>query len=336
MDQESCDAIYNVLAKYYTSVGVTIINYKEDFETLIAIKPDLVFLGMKFVLKNPDLGLYESEKIWISQYLEELNIAYTGSNQDAHEYGVSKPRAKQRVMNVGLDTSKFHVISQNQPYSIDTVELNYPLFIKPTSRGGGLGIDSNSVVSNFTELRSKVTSIALDFKSDSLIEEYLSGREFSVAILREKGSSNFSALPVELVAPLNERGARLLSNQVKSANAESAISVTESAIKTDITCLAIKVFEALGAQDYGRIDIRLDEAGSPQFLEANLMPNLISGYGSFPKACQMNLGMSYEQMILHIVDLAFSREVSRGLLRVDGNGDENILLNTSDELVSVS
>ena len=71
--------------------------------------------------------------------------------------------------------------------------------------------------------------------------------------------------------------------------------------------LALHVFHALGARDYGRIDIRLDGAGVPHFLEANLMPSILKDYGNFPKACMLNETIGYEESILRIVDLAFER-----------------------------
>jgi hypothetical protein len=54
----------------------------------------------------------------------------------------------------------------------------------------------------------------------------------------------------------------------------------------------------------------LDKTGTPQFLEANLIPSLISGYGSFPKACVLNIDLDYEPMILSIVRLALMRRLN--------------------------
>jgi D-alanine-D-alanine ligase len=51
----------------------------------------------------------------------------------------------------------------------------------------------------------------------------------------------------------------------------------------------------------------MDSAGTPHFLEANLMPNLFSGYGSFPKACVLNMGLDYESMVLRIAGLGLAR-----------------------------
>ena len=170
-----------------------------------------------------------------------------------------------------------------------------------------MGIDSDSVAHNFAQLCSKVSSIS-KLNSDSLIEEYLPGREFSVAILKDGYSEEYSLMPLELIAPMDEHGARLLSAKVKSADTERFVEIVDQNIKTKVTELAVDVFHALGARDYGRVDIRLDENGAPQFLEANLIPSLLNGYGNFPKACKLNLGLDYESMLLQIVRLGLTRQ----------------------------
>lgn len=309
MNTKSCDAIFTVLLRHYRRVSILIVNSLLDFQSLVDLKPDLVFLGMKFVLKDEDLGLQNSEKIWISDYLDEHNITYTGSNQKAHDFGVNKPLAKQRVMDSNLQTSQFHVISQGLQFSEGNIHLKFPVFVKPTSRGGGLGIDSNSVANNFAELQSKISLIASTLNSDSLVEEYLMGREFSVGLRKDEDSDNYYAMPIELIAPLDENGARLLSGEVKSSNSERVLEVAEGEIRNRVCELALKVFIVLGGRDYGRIDIRMDNEDVPHFLEANLMPNLENSYGSFPKACLMNSSLGYESMILTIVRLAFLRQI---------------------------
>jgi D-alanine-D-alanine ligase len=307
MSRASSDAILAVLSKQYAEVGVTIVNNLSDLETLVALQPDLVFLGMKFVPVDPSPSKH-GPKVWLANYLDEYAIAYTGSSQRAHELELDKHLAKQRALDAGLNTSPFCVVSQNQKLTRKDMCLTFPLFIKPTNRGGGLGVNSDSVANNFYELETKVQSIAANLGSDALIEEYLPGREFSVAILKDEDSAEFAVMPVELIAPPNERGLLLLSGKVKSSNSERAIAVTDEIINSKVTALAIDAFEALGARDYGRIDIRLDKEGTPHFLEANLLPSLISGYGSFPKACVLNINLDYEQMILSIVRLGLARQ----------------------------
>src|SRR4051812_28085789 len=91
MSQESCNAIVSVLSKHYTQVGVTVVNTVADLDALIISAPDLVFLGMKFVPTNPELGLHDPNKIWLAGFLDQQGIAYTGSGQAAHELEFNKP-----------------------------------------------------------------------------------------------------------------------------------------------------------------------------------------------------------------------------------------------------
>lgn len=302
LSQESCEAIFAVLAKHYSNVGITIINSLSDLESLVERQPDLVFLGMEF--------LTDPKRIWLSEFLDDHEIAYTGSSKRAHELGRDKSLAKQCVLNAGLNTPASYVVKQNERWAMADVRLNFPMFVKPTNRGGGVGIDENSVVHNFDQLSSKINSIASRFHADTLMEEYLPGREFSVAIMQDEHSAELLVLPIELIAPLDTNGNRLLSNKIKSANDEQALQVTDPAVKSKVTALALAVFLALGARDYGRIDIRLDKNGTPHFLEVNLIPSLISGYGSFPKACMINLGLEHEPMTMMIARLGLARKMN--------------------------
>jgi D-alanine-D-alanine ligase len=308
MSRDSREAIRATLAKHYTRVGITIVNNLADLEALVAARPDLVFLGMKFVPSDAKLSINDPNKIWLSDYLNQSGIAHTGSGQLAHELELNKQLAKQQVLEAGLRTARYQVIKQDQLCAPEMMTLKYPLFIKPTNRGGGLGVDNNSLVHNFEELKLKVEAIT-QLQSDSLIEEYLPGREFSVAILKDEYTAEFMVMPLELIAPADENGARILSGQVKSADTETFAEVTDESIKSKICELALDVFTALGARDYGRIDIRLDESGTPHFLEANLLPSLIKDYGNFPKACMLNIGMGYEPMLLSIVSLGLVRNL---------------------------
>ena len=115
-------------------------------------------------------------------------------------------------------------------------------------------------------------------------------------------------MPLELIAPTSARGDRILSSAVKEADTEQYAAVTNPVIREAVNTLALDVFHALGARDYGRIDIRLDANGVANFLEANLIPSLLDQYGNFPKACMLNLGIDYQQMILQITELGLARQ----------------------------
>jgi D-alanine-D-alanine ligase len=316
MSQPSCDALLKLLSKYYTRVGVTIVDDLSDLKRLTTLKPDVVFLGMQSIVDDSS-SLKNDNKIWLSQYFDNHGITYTGSTAFAHKLEKNKSLAKKRVLSAGLNTAAYYVSEQNYPLLEISNTLKFPLFVKPTDRGGGLGINSLSVVRNFSQLQSKVLSISQNHGSDSLIEEYLEGREFSVAIMRKQNSDEYFAMPLELIAPEDEFGSRLLSESVKNQDTESFVEIIDLVLKDKLATFARDIFSALNARDYGRIDIRLNSSGEPQFLEANLIPSLIEGYGNFPKACFLNESIDYKSMVLGIVSLALERNVpSRSLASV--------------------
>jgi len=306
LSQVSADAILAVLAKHYAHVGISIINNAYDLEHLVFSSPDLVFLGMKFLPSDMRLGKRDPSKTWISDYLDEHGIRYTGSNQSASIFDLDKSLAKTRVQDAGLSTSPFFVATPGSHLNEKDLPLAFPLFIKPTKMGAGQGVDEFSVVRDFNQYKAKVESIYALYKVESLVEEYLNGREFSVAILSTEKANKLTAMPIELTSEPNVHGDSMLSQAVKSANCEVVVEVTNSNLKDKVCGLALDVFSALGARDYGRIDIRLDIRGKANFLEANLIPSLICGYGSFPKACLLNQSLGYEEMILRITELGFT------------------------------
>ncbi len=307
MGLRSCEMIRSALLSKYNKVGITRVNSATELIDLISKNPDLVFLGVKRLPRTDgftDVGLEDS---WISDNLDKAGIAYTGSSRDALELGVYKNGAKKRVQDIGLPTAEFFTALPGQHAKPSDLPVGFPLFVKPNSSGGSKGIDDDSVVRNFVEFKSKVESIFDRFGTSSLVEQYLTGREFSVAILQDHATSELRAMPIEIIASMNSRGDRILSCGIKKADTEKVITITDSVVKQQVGQLAKEIFVALGARDFGRVDIRMDSNGNPHFLEANLIPGLSGGY--FTRACRMNAGLEYDEMILSIAQLALGRSV---------------------------
>jgi D-alanine-D-alanine ligase len=307
MGRPSCDMIKALLEQHYATVEVCLVSTVSDLGLVAAKRPDLVVLGVKQVAA--DSQQLSGEMVWASAYLETQGVNYTGSMAAAIALDFSKPLAKQIVRNAGLNTSDHFMAHENQYGSSLELPLSFPLFIKPPDTGGGKGIGVESVVRDFSGFQQRVAYVARTFQSAALVESYLPGREFSVALLETRINDELIAMPVELIAKQNQHGDRILGQDIKAADTERLIAVPEGMLKRSIVELAIMAFRALGARDYGRIDIRLDAQGTPQFLEANLIPGLaqheFTSY--FTSACWINQAMDYETMILHIVELGISR-----------------------------
>lgn len=270
MGIKSCRLIQAVLLKTYSSVAIISVSTLEDLDALVARAPDLVVLGMKKVPASTG----SSDVVWVSAYLDEHNIIYTGSNAAAIALDYDKPAAKRAVASAGLATASFFEANVGQYFSEASLPLRFPLFIKPPYGGGGQGIDADSVVRTFAEYEHKVASVTARFNTPALVETYLPGREFSVGIFEQLNSTERLAMPIEVITAPNDGGDRILGHKVKKEDFEQTVAITDTALKQRITSFALQVFSSLGARDYGRIDIRLSEDGEPHFLEANLVPGV--------------------------------------------------------------
>jgi len=304
MGQKSCGMIKAVLEQQYQKVGVTFVSDTNDLDRLVNKQPDLVFLGVKNVPSEQD----PESLVWVSDYLDKRGINYTGSTQSAIMLDFDKPAAKQIVRSSGLHSAAYFTAQPGQYTGSHDLPLNFPLFIKPPNGGGGKGIGADSVARNFVSYQQKVQSIYDKYGTESLVETYLPGREFSVAIIENDSNKELLAMPIELITEQNSSGDRILGQKVKSDDTEHVIAVAEGHIRQAVVQLAKDVFEVLGARDYGRIDIRLNENNEPHFLEANLIPGLaqhdFTSY--FTSACIINKSMNYEVIIGLLAEIGLS------------------------------
>lgn len=302
MGSQYAAMIEAVLSQQYEDVETIIINHASEVNSSINPSTDLVFLGIK-QLPDCESSSGEQHMVWAADLLDDSGITYTGSAASAVALEYDKRAAKAKVAIAGLATTK--------TYSSSAVDLGddgiFPLFMKPVSSGGGHGIGPDSVVRSRSEYLRIRESLLREFRAEPLIETYLPGREFSVAILREADSHRLAAFPIELVPALNHRGDRLLGRDVKSADTEKILTVDAGRLRDMVCALALEAFRALGARDYGRIDVRLDGYGEPHFIEANLLPGLHQRTSYFTKAFMMNGGQSYAQLIHRVVDLGMER-----------------------------
>ena len=299
MPDRILDLLHKTLNNNYSKVEISIISEEKDLKELVVKNPDLVFSGIKYLgfdLKS--IQRNSTNKIWFSDFLDKYKIPYTGSSKKSIEFDFDKSKAKKIVSEYGCNTASFFVAKPNQ-YTQDDIPINFPLFIKPLCEGDSRGIDYNSLVYNFKEYQRKVSSIMENQHTASLVEKYLNGKEYTVAIFQDLKNNSYQIYPIELIAEKNIKGDRILGFADKISDNELTLKIENEDVKNRISKLALDSFNALGAKGYGRIDIKMDEKGIPYFLEANLIPGLGTGY--LYKCYNLNTGLTYEQMILDIV-----------------------------------
>ncbi|MBC8304859.1 MAG: D-alanine--D-alanine ligase [Pelagibacterales bacterium] len=289
--------VLKILSKRYENVLITEINSEEDLESLVKRKPDLVFSGVKYFSFN-------NKNIWLNDYLEIFEIPYIASSKAALDNESDKNKAKKIMQKNNIKTADFFITNPGEYLKESSIPIKFPLFIKPVTGGDSRGVDKNSLVFNFEDFTTKVLDIKINQNSPSLVETYLSGKEYSVGIFEDSIDGSLRAMPIEIIIKKDIDGHCILDFDVKKNDEESVILVSDILVFDKLSKLAKDSFKALGGKSLGRIDIKMNQLGVPHFIEANLMPGLRKGY--FYRSCVLNLDMNYADMILSIASTGLS------------------------------
>ena len=189
------------------------------------------------------------------------------------------------------------------------LELEFPLIAKPACEGSGFGIHKDSVVYNEKELKKKVESLLNEYVPPVLVEEFIEGREFTVGIIGN--GKDKIILPIMEIDfdEVPEKYGKFNTFEVKTKCEEETKFICPAAVDNKLEKLIIenvsKAFDALGCRDLSRVDIRVKD-GQPYVIEINSLPGLEAHYSDLPKTAE-EAGITYEQLILNIVDIAIKR-----------------------------
>jgi len=237
--------------------------------------------------------------------LDAYHIPFVGA--DALTLGVTldKVMAKKCFIAEGIPTARyFKAKAEDNLFELNTI--GFPLFVKTLHEGTSKGITQASRVENFQQLKEQVDHICRNYKQAALVEEFIKGTEFTVAII---GNNPAQAMPVVQYAIA---GKTALGNEFYSYRhvAEKLVehicpAPIEEKLAKRLQELALKAYQAVDCRDFGRVDFRVDEAGNPYVLEINPLPNLSPDdvFVLFGKV----KGMSYDQIINKIMDEALLR-----------------------------
>ncbi len=303
----ACESVCDALLLSNQDVRITVCENELDLEAVVARRPSLVVLAVKHI------PLQDGGQLWLSDYFEKAGINYTGSKDASMKFDVNKGSAKKQIDSCGIKTAAFFTSSPNDFKVNDVLPLPYPLFLKPMDAADSNGIDHKSLVSNFTEFEEKIQSLHLLNSKPTLVEQYLPGREFTVAIVEE--DNRLCVASIEIVAPL-DHGSRILGEKVKSEDTEILKKVIDAKTLSKLSNIAVSVFRALGARDFARIDIKMDLDNECYFMEANLTPGMNKGSSYFPKAFEISLGLEFNDVIAMVVGNGLKRNFYSSLKSV--------------------
>ena len=287
---KACNGVFDAIQSMGYSASLSVCETKDDLEDVVKRQPELVILAVKYIPVKNENG------IWLSDYFARHGINFTGSTREVLEFDSNKVLAKTHLTNKGINTANYFIATPGQYHNESDLPITFPLFLKPLDAANGNGIDDLSYVTNFSDFESKVASLYDTFNQPILAEEYLDGREFTVAVIKTR-NEKLIASAVEVIPPTSTHGLRILGAQAKKDDSEKLIEIVDDEVKNRVTTLAIDAFNTLGVRDFGRIDIKTDNHGECFFMEANLVPGMTYGSSYFPEACDIAHEFTYDKVI---------------------------------------
>lgn len=236
--------------------------------------------------------------------LDHYRIRYTFSDPVVLALALDKALTKTVVAAAGLATAPFARIRTTADCA--RIDLPYPLFLKPLAEGTGKGISDRSRVETPRELQAVASDLLTRFRQPVLVETYLPGREFTVGLAGCGAETEVLGL-MEVTFTRPGETSAIYSYETK-ADYENRVGYTvpDDATAADAAALALACWRELDCRDAGRIDIRCDAAGLPNFIEVNPLAGLNPVHSDLPILCRLN-GIDYPTLIARIVASALLR-----------------------------
>jgi D-alanine-D-alanine ligase len=223
--------------------------------------------------------------------LELLGLPYTGSGVMASALAMDKWRTKLVWQSLGIPTPQHALLEAGTDWAGVVARLGLPLMVKPAREGSSIGI---SKVTSAEKLEQAWEAAS---RHDPLViaEKFIEGTELTAAILGDE------ALPlIRLETPRT-----FYDYQAKYHADDTRYLIPcglDAAQEATIQAQALAAFRAVGATGWGRVDLMVDAAGKPYFLEVNTVPGM-TDHSLVPMAARAR-GIGFDELVLRILGMA--------------------------------
>jgi D-alanine-D-alanine ligase len=290
------------------------------YDTLRKYQPDICF--------NICEGHFgDAREAQIPALLEMMRTPYTGSKVLTLALALDKPMTKRVLAYHDLPTPPFQTFERvDEALSSD---MQYPMFVKPSREGTGMGVSARSIVRVDSELREQVSYIHERYKQPALVEQYIEGREVTVGVVGNLIGPVARRLPDDEESPRIQAGLRFFPPmEVNLKPFEDSDVVYSNRLKVDLAdqldylCpaplddemvdelnwLTAAVVRVTGGLDVSRVDFRLDAKNNwtPYILEINPLPGLSPGISDLVIEAAAE-GVDHTYLVNMILDTALER-----------------------------
>ena len=247
--------------------------------------------------------------------LDMLGIPYTGSDPLTLATCLDKARTKEILTYHGISNPKFILVDSIE--QIEDQNLKFPLIVKPYSEGSGKGIFSTSYVKDKAELEREINRVLSEYEQPALIEEFLPGREFTVAVLGNDDETevlpivelNYNDFPDDFIPIYSYEAKWILDTRENPLDVFTCPADVNKKLELQIKDTVLRAYKTMRCRDWSRIDVRLDAENRPNIIEINPIPGILPNpedNSCFPKAAR-SVGLSYNDMVNKVLYVAAKR-----------------------------
>jgi D-alanine-D-alanine ligase len=253
-------------------------------------------------------GNYRSREAQIPSILEMLDIPYSGSDPQCLAVSLDKPLTKKLVQAAGVCTPKWEVVNDRRGMErVCQDSFPLPAFIKPAFEGSSKGIRLGCRVEAREQMAGVTSALLEQYRQPIMVEEFISGDEVTVGIM---GNSPPQIVGIMRILPRKRSSNFVYSLEVKRdwqnlVDYECPAQL-ETEVLQKIADFSLRAFNTLGCRDFARLDFRLDQKGTPYFLEINPLPGLNPSSSDLP-IMAYKMGWNYQGLISSVLNAALVR-----------------------------
>lgn len=291
----------NVIAKAIEACGFKV----KKIGNAINLLEKIDNLGVDIVFNISEGISGRNRESQVPVLLEMAGVPFVGADALTLGMTLDKVIAKKIFIAEKIPTPKFFEVKSIEEL-VNADHCKFPLIVKPRFEGSSKGLSEDSRVENIEELKKQVEYIVTTYKQPALIEEFISGKEFTVAIVGNDPPEAMPPVQIKIDGRLQLKDKFYTFARITSDRLEYICPARVSQdLKKKLIDLALKTYRAVECRDFGRVDFRVDSEGNLYVLEINPLPSL-STEDVFNLVAS-NIGISYEQIIGRILNSAIKR-----------------------------
>ena len=235
--------------------------------------------------------------------LEAFDIPYVFSDPLTLAAALDKAMTKNIVRAAGVPTPDFAVVSSSS--DVAAIDLPFPLFVKPIGEGSGKGVSARSHVTDTAALKRECLRLLEEFNQPVLVETFASGREFTVGITGTGGDASILGV-MEVLPNQNAQAHGYGFDNKENYEGRYDYRLASDPEAQEAGQVALAAYRAMRCRDGGRVDIRSDSAGRPQFIEVNPLAGLNPERSDLIFIARF-AGITFDQLIGRIMSSCLKR-----------------------------